>query len=239
MLMKERVMFTGGLFVLLSLCSYLFYHNFLLLLLFYPVYRKGIPLVTSYRKEREKAALLNEFRDFLFSLSATFATGRHLKNGMDTAVVYLREVYGNDSLLADKLEFMCRAIDETGVSEGDALMSFAEETDLEDIWTFADTYCACIETGGNLVQAVDKAAEVIGEKIKLEGEIKTLISQKKFEGRIIGTMPFLMLLFLQLTAPYYLEIMYVTTAGRILMTVALGLNLFTVLWIERMTNIEV
>jgi len=235
---RENIVLAGCLLGLLALCSYLFYRNFFLLFLFFPAYLKGKPLFEKYRHGKQNDALLREFRDFLFSLSASFATGRHMREAMHSASSYLREIYGKDSILAEKLDDMCAAIEETGASEAEVFSGFAEESDLEDIRTFIDVYCTCIETGGNMVLAVDKAAEVIGEKIKLEGEIKAMIAQKKFEGRLIAVMPFVMLFFLQLMAPSYLEIMYTTIAGRLLMTMALLLNLFTVLWIERMTNIE-
>ena len=47
--------------------------------------------------------------------------------------------------------------------------------------------------------------------------MKTLISQKVFEGRIIAALPPVIILFLRLTSPDYLAPLYEATAGRIIM----------------------
>ncbi len=70
--------------------------------------------------------------------------------------------------------------------------------------------------------AVNKAATVIGEKINIEREIKAMVMQKKYEGRIITIMPVAIILFLQIMSPDYLQVMYSTAAGRILMSLALA-----------------
>lgn len=87
--------------------------------------------------------------------------------------------------------------------------------------------------------AVNKAAAIIGEKINIEREIKTMVTQKKYEGRIITMMPVVIILFLQMMSPDYLEVMYTTAAGRILMSLALGAIVFAYWMIERITDIEV
>ena len=235
---REYVIPAACFFVFLGLCSFLFYHNLFLLLLFVPGCWKGKSLLERYHEEKEKSLLLKEFKDFLFCLSADFATGRHMCEGIKHAETYLTEIYGQNSILVSKLDYMLKAMVETGETDVEVLDRFAKETGLEDILMFVDVYKACVETGGDMVSAVDKAASVIGEKIKLENEIKTLLSQKKFEGRMIATMPFTMLFFLQMIAPSYLQVMYETVAGRLMMTAALVLNVITMYWIERMTDVK-
>ena len=52
-------------------------------------------------------------------------------------------------------------------------------------------------------------------------------------------MPVVIILFLQMMSPDYLEVMYTTAAGRILMSLALGAIVFAYWMIERITDIEV
>lgn len=90
-----------------------------------------------------------------------------------------------------------------------------------------------------MVAAVNKAAAVIGEKIGVEQEIRTMVSQKKLEGRIITAMPLLVILFLQTASPEYLSVMYTTLAGRILMSVAVAAIVGAGIMIERITRIDI
>ena len=63
--------------------------------------------------------------------------------------------------------------------------------------------------------------------------------QKKYEGRIITIMPVAIILFLQIMSPDYLQVMYSTAAGRILMSLALAAIVIAYFMIERITSIEV
>ena len=66
-----------------------------------------------------------------------------------------------------------------------------------------------------------------------------MISQKKLEGRLITAMPIFIVLFLQLTSPDYLAVMYESLAGKILMSLALLATVLAYVMIERITAIEV
>ena len=128
---------------------------------------------------------------------------------------------------------------QTGETDIGVWEAFAAKSGLEDAADFTQVFRACRETGGNMIRAVNKAASVIGEKISVETEIKTMISQKKLEGRIITAMPVGIVIFLQAVSPDYLSVMYCTFAGRILMSAALLTVAGAYVLIERITSIEV
>ena len=236
---KEQLAFGIALMIIIGGLSYVFYKSLVLLLIIPLLYWKGVPLYASFCNERRRRRLLTEFRDFLFCLSTAFSTGRHMAEAMKEAELYLREIYGELSLMAKETAAMLKAIEETGASVQKVFSQFAERTGMEDIETFSDVYSACRETGGDLVHAVQKAAGLLSEKIRLEDEIQALFSQKKLEGRLIAAMPCLMILMLLTMAPDYLENLYVTVSGRLVMTAALALNVAALLWMERMTNVEI
>ena len=161
-----------------------------------------------------------------------------MPDGLKEAEQYLHEIHGDKGILEIELRYMIKAIDETGASDLAVMTDFADRVKLEDVYLFTDVFRACRETGGDLASSMHKTAFMISEKISLEQEIKTMVSQKKLEGRMIAVMPFLMIGFLQSMSPSYLETMYTTAGGRILMTLALGMTVFAYLWMERMTNVE-
>ena len=235
---KEEIAFSFIFLTGLSVCSFLFYRSLIFLLLFPLLYKKGRNIYIRYLIRKRKQILLVEFRDFLFSLSTSLATGRHMSEGLKEAESYLNEIYGNHSLLVGEIRLMIKAVDETGLSVEKVISDFAKRADLEDIYTFSDVFSACRDTGGNLIQAVNKAAAFLSEKINLEEEFQAAVSQRKLEGRVIAFMPFAMILFLQWMSPEYLSVMYTTVSGKLLMSIALALTIVTSILIERMTEIE-
>ena len=87
--------------------------------------------------------------------------------------------------------------------------------------------------------AMNRAAELIGEEMEIEDEIRMQVVQRKAEGRIITVMPVLIILFLRTVSPDYIGVLYQTWAGRIIMSAALAVTIGTYLVIERITNVEV
>ena len=234
---KEKQMSGLVMAMLLAGVSMLFFRSPILALLLPLVLKKGWTVYGDYCRDKRQKALLREFRDFLFSLSASFATGRHMTEAMKEAEIALEHIYGRQGLLAEELRTMIKAIEETGLSDQKVFLDFANRTGLEDIQMLAEVYGACRETGGNMATAVNKAAAILTEKINLEMEIQTMLSQKKLEGTIIAVMPAVMIFFLLWMSPDYLEPMYHTAAGRILMALALAINGFAYFWMEKMTNV--
>ncbi|MBR3785488.1 MAG: type II secretion system F family protein [Firmicutes bacterium] len=217
--------------------SMLFFQSPVLVLLLPAAVKPAWKLYGDYRRDRRQEALLKEFRDFLFSLSASFATGRHMTEAMKEAETALYHIYGDKGIMADELRYMLRAIEETGQSDQKLFADFAARSGLEDIQLLSEVYGACRETGGNMAAAVNKAAALLTEKINLEMEIQTMLSQKRLEGTIIAIMPAVMIIFLLWMSPEYLEPMYTTQGGRLMMAAALGINGFAYYWMEKMTNV--
>lgn len=69
-------------------------------------------------------------------------------------------------------------------------------------------------------KAIRKAVAILIDRIELEREIRTLTAQKRMEFIILIAMPPVMILFLRVTSGQYLAVMYETSAGRVLMTMA-------------------
>lgn len=234
---RERFIVDAAMAVFLAAIGFLFFQNPLSLVLLPFVRKKSHNLYAHYRKIKRQKQLLQEFRDFLFSLSASFSTGRHMTEAMKEAKTALEHIYGMNGLLAEELRYMLKAVEETGQSEQIVFADFANRTGLEDIRLLSEVYIVCRATGGNMTAAVNKAASLLTEKIHLEMEIETMLSQKKLEGTIIALMPTVMIFFLLWMSPSYLEPMYTTTAGRLLMAAALVINAFAYYWMEKMTNV--
>jgi len=184
-----------------------------------------IPMCIRYYAERlsekRRNLLLMQFRDFLYSLSASFAAGRQMRDGLVEARENLRLSYDEKSPMIREITEMLIKIDESRASEEEVLRDFANRSHLEDIRSFFDTYFICRMTGGDMNNVISKTSGMLIEKIGIEREIKTLTSQKSFEGKIISAMPVVVIMFLNLVSPAYIEVLYTTMMGRVIMVVAM------------------
>lgn len=121
---REKLTVLCGLAVMMAFAGYIFYGTLLFCLLPF-AYKPGMKAYCGFRVRRRKNQLLIQFRDLLFSLSASFAAGRHMEEAMEEARENLGELYGSRGLMAGELEHMLRSIQETGEGEVELWQSFA------------------------------------------------------------------------------------------------------------------
>lgn len=200
----------------------LFYHSFLLAMAAGTLSIFLLKPVRKMRAERRKRLLLTQFRDLLYSLSASVAAGRQMETALEEAYESLSMVYAPDTPMVMELSVMLKGIFENHESEESLLSDLAARSHQEDIEGFADVYSASRRTGADLGKVIENTSKVLMDKIAVEREIEAVTKQKIFEGRIITAMPVLVVLFLNVFSPDYLSVMYETVQGRIVMTLSLA-----------------
>src|SRR6202011_4717515 len=81
-----------------------------------------------------------------------------------------------------------------GVALEDALETMATRLKLEEIELVVTAMTIAREVGGNLAETLDRLAGTLRAKSTMEGKIRSLTSQGKLQGVIVGLLPvFLML----------------------------------------------
>jgi len=236
---KEKMKFILICYMGVFAIIYLFYNSIWLSLLsfiLYPLFKK--PYIRYIERQRIKN-LQNQFRDLLYSFSASFAAGRQMTEAIVEAKKTLEEMYPKDAPIVAELTIMTGQLKEAKETEERVLVEFASRCKIPDITTFVDVYVTCRSTGGNMERAILRTVKVLLEKMEIQEEIRVMTSQKKLEGKIITTLPFLILILLRVTSPTYLAILYETLMGRLMMTGSLLLIYVAYIFIEKITTIEV
>lgn len=200
--------------------------------LYLPRYKRSLT-------EKKKNQLLLQFRDLLYSISSSVSAGRTVAQAMKESVDFWKATYEENDYIMQELAYMNGRIEKSGEKDIDVLRDFAARSGLEDISDFVSVYESCRMTGGDLPRAINRATTIIGDKITLERELKTLMAQKIFESRIVALAPFVMVLMLKIMSPDYLEPMTATGEGRIITTFALGLMAAALVMMERINKIEI
>lgn len=179
-----------------------------------------IPYATYLGKKRRNFLKL-QFRDLLYSLSASIGAGRHMKAALEEGVTNLEILYPKENILGGEISQIIAKIERSNHSEKELLTDFAQRSGIDDIRAFFRVYYIALGTGGNLTAVIRKAGDILLDKMVIERDIETYTAQKRFEGRLIMMMPIAMIFFLNMISPGYLAPMYETQAGRITMTVCL------------------
>lgn len=235
---KRRVYFYIICSFLASVIGYLFYKNILIAALFvvfsYPTERYYL----RYLVGKQKRELSYQFRDLLYSLSSSFATGRQMQEALAEAEGGLRMIYDEDAHICRELSHIVKRMRESRELEEELLWDFALRSNVADIRSFVDIYSICKRTGANMDKVIMKAINVLLDKIDIQREIHMLTAQKRMESYILTATPFIVLLFLQIVSPDYLSVMYLTLSGRFLMSLALLAIVASFFWSMKITQIS-
>lgn len=219
--------------------SLLFYRNLLLSLVIIPFAGRIKKYVIDEIINRRKREYLVELKDYLFMVSTAIGAGRSMKDAIKEAIPELKEIYGEQSILAGELTKAYTRMQVGGENDVDVLMDLAINSRTEDCIDFVTIYSICKKTGANMVIALNKAASVIIDKMTIEREIRELVRRKEMEGLIIFVMPVVVLAFLNLCAPDYISPLYNTWPGRIIMTVVIAANIGIYAMIKKIVNVKI
>ena len=236
---QEQVLFILVCWAGAFFTTYLFYNSLVISLLSFMVYPILKKSYLRYLEAQRIRTLQNQFRDLLYSFSASFAAGRQMAEALMEARKTLGEMYPENSPIVVELTIMTGQIKEAKETEEKVLVEFAARCRIPDITTFVDVYVTCRTTGGNMERAILRTVKVLLEKMEIQEEIRVMTSQKKLEGKIITSLPFLILILLRVSSPSYLAVLYESFMGRLMMTGSLLLIYVAYMSIEKITSIEV
>lgn len=236
---KEKMIFFFAGYGCIFLVVYLFYHSILLSVASGCLVYFLRPYAEHHRAEKRMELLTIQFKDLLYSLSASVAAGRQMGEALVEAEENLSIMYEADEPIMKELRYMRINLVENKESDKVLLKDLAVRSHNEDIYNFVQVYATCRSMGGDLEKIIGHTSEILSDKMMIEREIRVITAQKKTEGRIISLMPLAMLLMMNLFSYSYIEPLYQTAGGRIIMTGALAGIVYGVYLMERLSEIEV
>lgn len=203
------------------------------------------PLIIYYRRIRVKGLIkerkwkLNlEFKDGILALAAALEAGYSAENAFEEACKDLKQIYPDNSIISQEFAYIINQI-RMNITVEKALGDFAERTGIEDILSFSEVFCTAKRTGGDLINVIKITSNMISDKIEVKREIVTLITAKRLEANIMKFTPLLILVYLSVSSPGFLDPMYHNLAGAAIMTVFLLFYLAAFLIIDKIISIEV
>ena len=208
----------GALFA--AIIGWLFYDSFIAWFLMLPLVMLSLKDRRAMLCQKRKYRLELEFREVILSVSANLQAGYSVENAFHEAYQDIVLLYGMDCMMANELRLLFRRLNNNEQLE-DLLLDLAKRSGVQDIRDFADIFRIAKRGGGDMRGIIANTADIIRDKQEVKREIETVVSEKKFEQRIMRYMPFLIIFYISLTTKGYFESLYHNLSGWIIMTVAL------------------
>lgn len=172
---------------------------------------------------RERRKKLNyQFKDALNSLSVAVQAGYSVENAVSACARDLERLYGKNEDILEEFHYI-ESQQRVSVPVEELFLDFGERSQVEDIENFAAVFYTAKRTGGDMDKVIQKVARMLGDKIDVKKEIDTTLAAKKSEQAVMSLMPAGIILYLQISSPGFLSVLYGNPVGICAMTICLGI----------------
>jgi tight adherence protein B len=170
----------------------------------------GLPLwVLKFLKKRRERRFIDGFPDGVDVIVRGIKAGLPL---LDSLKIIASEAQ-------EPLKTEIRAIVDTqtiGMPLGDACAKLYERMPLPEANFFGIVISIQQKAGGNLSEALGNLSKVLRERKKMRAKIRAVSMEAKASAVIIGCLPIAVALLVYLTSPDYIELLWTTDLGRIM-----------------------
>jgi len=190
------------------------------------------PVVRRRRAQARRSTLLeSELAEAVSAIAAALRAGLSLSQA-----IRLAANEGAGPLGPSLHELVDRT--ELGMPLRESLHRWAESLPGPDVRLVAGVLGLAQRTGGDMPAVLDRVARTLRERRVAAQEVRSLTSQARLSGAILGFLPIGFFLFLSATSRGGLQAVYETPAGATAITLGLGMQAAAFLWIRRLLRVE-
>ena len=117
-----------------------------------------------------------------------------------------------------------------GLDLKESIQKVARSSYNSELKFFATAVAIQLQSGGNLADLMDSLASVIRARMKLNRRVRVMTAQTQFSKRLLIALPIVMFFFLDISNPQYMEPLYTTTTGK-LMLIIMGSSVLFGAWV--------
>lgn len=176
-----------------------------------------------------KSALLGQFKECILSVAASLRAGYAVENAFLESVEDMKMLFGEEAYICRELDWIRRGLI-INIPLEELLLDLAKRSGLEELEDFSEVFSIAKRSGGNLPEIIRSSAELIGERVEAEEEIRTLLAERMLEQKIMNVMPFGILTYIGVSYGGYFDPLYHNLFGTVIMTACLAVYL-TAFWL--------
>jgi tight adherence protein B len=171
----------------------------------------GVPLwLLSFLKKRRETKFLNNFPDAVDVIVRGIKAGLPLLDSL--------KLIASESSEPIRSEF--RGIIQTqtvGIPLGEACLKLYERMPVSEANFFGIVISIQQRAGGNLSETLGNLSKVLRDRKKMKAKIQAMSMEAKASASIIGALPIAVMTLVYLTSPAYIELLFTTPMGHMML----------------------
>lgn len=235
---KEIAQYVAMYLILDTAISYLFFYSPIAFFVLLPGLWPFLKEQKASLKRKRESEMRRQFLDGIQMTSASLQAGYSVENAFREAAGELTRIYKEGDFILREFRILSTQMDMSRNIE-DLLMDLGRRSGVEDIISFAEVFLTAKRSGGDLLLIIRNTASCIRQKHETLQEIETCLSGKVMEQNIMSLVPVLILAYVKVSSPEFLDGMYGNLTGMAVMTVCFVVYVIAYLWGKRIVQIEV
>jgi len=126
-----------------------------------------------------------------------------------------------------------------GLPLQESLLGMADRVNLVDVRILVTAILIQREVGGNLAEILDNLAAVVRARFTIRRQLRVYTAQGRMTGYLLAALPLILFTILYTLNPSYMSILFTDPVGKLLILVAVSMQLVGFLWIRKIINIEI
>ena len=192
----------------------------------------GLPRwILAYLKKKRLSRYLEELPNAMDVIVRGIRSGLPLNDCM--------RIIASESQEPVRSEFRHMVEQQTlGISIPEAVAKLYERAPVPESNFFAIVIGIQAKAGGNLSEALGNLSRVLRERRKMQGKIQAMSMEAKASAAIIAALPFVVATLTYITSPTYIELLWLTLTGKIMLVISAVWMTFGVLVMKKMINFD-
>jgi len=189
-------------------------------------------LVVDIKRRRRLKRFMNHFPEALEMFARSLRAGHSFTGAIQLVAQEMPDPIGPEFSKVFEEQNL-------GIPLRQALVGMTDRVDILDVKFFVTAILIQRETGGNLAEIIDKIAYVIRERFRVQGQLKVFTAQARISGTILALLPVGMAVLLGMLNPEYMKPLWVAKAGKIMIAVAVTMQILGFLVIRKIIRIKI
>ncbi len=189
------------------------------------------PLYVKHSRGKRVRAFEAQLADAVTSMSNCLKSGLTFQQGMLSIADQMPEP------VAGEFGRTIREVQLGNTMEA-ALNNFTRRMPSPDLKLMVTAILISQQVGGSLSEVMDSIAQTIYDRIRVKNDVRTLTSQGRMSGFVIGGLPIAIALILSVINPGYMDFFFKEEVGKILLGVAVGMETFGFLVIRKIITVK-
>lgn len=205
---------------LIGVVSYLFYGTFYGAILLSPYLIRYFKSWETQIIKKKKQQFHQQFKEAIQSLSTALNVGYSVENAMRETAKDLQVIYKKDEKIVREFHYMTRQL-EMNIPIETVLAEFSQRVNTEDVHLFITVFSIAKRSGGDMLRIIREASNQISGKIEIKNEIEAMMAAKRLEFQIMSVIPIVMICYLKMSFPEFMEQLYGNLLGVCVMSLCL------------------